>query len=391
MIPTCVLSLLSVAAFPEEAEEMFRTASHFQVQYKYDVAASSYRELINRYPSSSWADDAQFHLAEVLQRQGKVQEAIREYEHLSSVYPDGEWTRWALYLLGSFYASLGDRENLQTAVQRFQGVLDLQGNGKLACAARMGKGDCLLALGRLNGAAEEFEALLDGPLTADAHFYLGSIYMDRRFKQRDVGEALSHFETVANDFPNTPRLAQTLYGMGECHREKGQLEEAAACYGRVMSCQGKENWIWRALASQQLKRIKIVGERGNTERQEVLLRPGGTENAESLGLMDVAAEKIVYTGDVKLKVWNMEISGNMVEIDLLNKTLRSSGGAEILVDGKSVFGGRKLAEVTFTIDSIEEGEARGSAVGRRGEEEAVSISGLGNAGGLISTGTEPGR
>lgn len=382
-----MVALGSVEILADEAEQIFRIASHFQVQRQYDRAASSYRHLIETHPSSLWADDAQFHLAEVLHRQGKVKEAVQEYERLRVVYPHGEWTSLALYVLGSHYSSLGDEKNLMEAVDRFQGVVKLKSDGYLCHSARMAMGDCLLRLGRVKEAAYQFQELLDSPFAAQAHFYLGSLLTDPRFEGRDLTGAANHFRTIVDRFPQSPNLAQTLWGLGECYRELGQLEDAVKCYERVLLCEGLESWIWKSFAQEQLHRILMVGEEGIQRLQEVRVRPMG-EQGEKMGVMDVQAEKIVYMGDVKLKISDMEILGDTVIIDLLDGTFKCEGSTSLCVDGKALF---FVEGVSFTMDSLRGGDMGGVAAGNSGEGEAVTISGLGHAGGLIPTGTNPVR
>ncbi|MEK6977594.1 MAG: tetratricopeptide repeat protein [Candidatus Hydrothermarchaeota archaeon] len=62
-----------------------------------------YGEIVEKYPGSEWADDAQFEIAHASYSIGNYEKAIAEYRRVVEEYPRSETAPLALYLTGRIY------------------------------------------------------------------------------------------------------------------------------------------------------------------------------------------------------------------------------------------------------------------------------------------------
>jgi tol-pal system protein YbgF len=72
----------------------------------YDLAEEGFMQFLWRFPTSSWADDAQYGVAECYYGRAKYSEAVREYQRILQLYPDGDKAPAALLKTGLAYEKL---------------------------------------------------------------------------------------------------------------------------------------------------------------------------------------------------------------------------------------------------------------------------------------------
>ncbi|KPJ76803.1 MAG: hypothetical protein AMJ54_10365 [Deltaproteobacteria bacterium SG8_13] len=78
---------------------------------EYDSAREGFQELIERYPKSKNADNAQFWIGEIYYREKWYEKAIVEYQKVVELYPKGNKIRSALLKQGYAFANIGDTAN----------------------------------------------------------------------------------------------------------------------------------------------------------------------------------------------------------------------------------------------------------------------------------------
>jgi tol-pal system protein YbgF len=75
------------------------------------LARRGFEELIQRYPNSTNADNAQFWIGETFFREKSYEKAILEYQKVIEKYPKGNKVPAALLKQGHAFLALGDKVN----------------------------------------------------------------------------------------------------------------------------------------------------------------------------------------------------------------------------------------------------------------------------------------
>lgn len=100
----------SAARVPSE-EELYTRAKQAFDQGNPAQARKGFEELIQRYPSSANADNAQFWIGETFFREKAYEKAILEYQKVIEKYPKGNKVPGALLKQGHAFLALGDKVN----------------------------------------------------------------------------------------------------------------------------------------------------------------------------------------------------------------------------------------------------------------------------------------
>jgi tol-pal system protein YbgF len=98
------------AKSPSE-EEIYNRAKQAFDQGNTAQARRGFEELIQRYPNSANADNAQFWIGETFFREKSYEKAILEYQKVIEKYPKGNKVPSALLKQGHAFLSLGDKVN----------------------------------------------------------------------------------------------------------------------------------------------------------------------------------------------------------------------------------------------------------------------------------------
>ncbi|UCD81413.1 MAG: tol-pal system protein YbgF [Desulfobacterales bacterium] len=98
-------------------EEIYRQAKQAFDQGDSDTARNQFRELIERYPKSERADNAQFWIGEIYYREKWYEKAILEYQKVIENYPKGNKVPASLLKQGFAFLNLGDKANSRIILQ----------------------------------------------------------------------------------------------------------------------------------------------------------------------------------------------------------------------------------------------------------------------------------
>jgi len=99
-----------LAKVPSE-EELYNRAKQAFDQGNTAVSRKGFEELIQRYPNSANADNAQFWIGETFFREKSYEKAILEYQKVIEKYPKGNKVPAALLKQGHAFLALGDKVN----------------------------------------------------------------------------------------------------------------------------------------------------------------------------------------------------------------------------------------------------------------------------------------
>jgi tol-pal system protein YbgF len=100
----------SSARLPSE-EELYNRAKQALDQGSMAQARRGFEELLQRYPNSASADNAQFWIGETFFREKAYEKAILEYQKVIEKYPKGNKVPAALLKQGHAFLALGDKVN----------------------------------------------------------------------------------------------------------------------------------------------------------------------------------------------------------------------------------------------------------------------------------------
>jgi tol-pal system protein YbgF len=111
--------IVPVAEAPKEVseEEIYRQAKQAFDQGDSDAARGKFKELIERYPKSERADNAQFWIGEIYYREKWYEKAILEYQKVIENYPEGNKVPASLLKQGFAFLNLGDNANSRLILQ----------------------------------------------------------------------------------------------------------------------------------------------------------------------------------------------------------------------------------------------------------------------------------
>ena len=113
------------AKVPKEPteDEIYRLGKQAFDQGDSDTAKKRFQELIERYPKSENADNAQFWIGEIYYREKWYKKAILEYEKVIEKYPKGNKVPAALLKQGLAFENIGDKANsriiLEDLIKRY--------------------------------------------------------------------------------------------------------------------------------------------------------------------------------------------------------------------------------------------------------------------------------
>ncbi|MFH1993154.1 MAG: tol-pal system protein YbgF [Pseudomonadota bacterium] len=92
-------------------DDIYKSAKQAFDQGDFEAARKGFQQLLQRYPKSESADNAQFWVGETYYREKWYEKAILEYQKVIEKYPKGNKVPASLFKQGLAFASLGDKAN----------------------------------------------------------------------------------------------------------------------------------------------------------------------------------------------------------------------------------------------------------------------------------------
>jgi tol-pal system protein YbgF len=113
-------------------DEIYRQAKQAFDQGNSDAARNKFKELIERYPKSDRADNAQFWIGEIYYREKWYEKAILEYQKVIENYPKGNKVPASLLKQGFAFLNLGDKANSRLILQELMKKYPKTNEAKIA-------------------------------------------------------------------------------------------------------------------------------------------------------------------------------------------------------------------------------------------------------------------
>jgi len=203
-------------------------------------AIEKFQRLVNNFPGSRLAPDAQYYLAEAYFCSEDFVNAVFEYQRLLDTYPSSQWLDDAQFKIGeAYYQQLRrpelDQKETYEALNYFRYFLEDNPASPLAETARQRIVDC--------------RALL-----AQKHYINGQLYQ----RQGHFDAAVLTYEDVIRTYPDTPWYYHTLFQLGEIAHRRDDLKGARGYWEEVLS--GSQEAELQKKARKKLDEIQAIGE-----------------------------------------------------------------------------------------------------------------------------------
>ena len=112
----------SVSAAAPGPVELYNQAYTDYTQMRYPLAISGFKEVIQRYPESDLADNAQYWIGECLMAQRQYKRALESFDDVLRMYPDSNKLAEASYKKAMALESLGRKDE---AIEQLEAVIEL--------------------------------------------------------------------------------------------------------------------------------------------------------------------------------------------------------------------------------------------------------------------------
>ena len=178
-------------------------------------AVEELQRVVNNFPGSRFAPDAQYHLAEAYFCSKDYVNAVFEYQRLIDTYPSSEWVADAQYKIAESYFKQSRRAELdqaetRNALDHYRAFLEDNPQSPLADKARERISQCRGKLAR--------------KLLLAARLYRRQGYLEA---------ARRYYKQVLTDYPETEVYYDALFAMGEIALAEGDREAARKDWAEV--------------------------------------------------------------------------------------------------------------------------------------------------------------
>ncbi len=202
--------------FSQTAKEWFELGQGYHGQEDYETARRCYENVMVVYPSSKYADDAQFNLGKAYYNDALYLEAQAMFEDLAASYPNSELADNARYYIGRCYYMRTpdyqrDTELLRAASAEYRRTLKLFPGTELTS--------------EINASIKEVEEV-------EARKLDQIIYIYRRINKHL--SVIFYADKILADYPESHYIATNLWRRGEALQALGRDEEARQDYQRVL-------------------------------------------------------------------------------------------------------------------------------------------------------------
>ena len=259
--------------------EQLELARQLQAKKLYDDAATAYRRLLRRWPTSAAAADARIGLAECLGARGYHYKAFLEYQQLIEKHPNTERFDEILqreFEIGNLFFA-GEKHKvwklkvfpaLDKAIEIFGKVVK---NGPYSAVAPQAQFRLGLALEKQKdyiGAVHAYEKLLERyPNHAQAEaaqYQIGCAYSleasRAEYDQEAANQAIAGFEDFLTSYPQSDKVplaeqrrdalkldqARGLFRIGQFYEKKKEYKAALIYYNEVIEQNPKSDWATAA-------------------------------------------------------------------------------------------------------------------------------------------------
>jgi len=215
---------------------------------EYADALTTFQQLLNDFPDSPYADDAQYYIAYINEKIFRYySKALLEYYQLLTNYPDSIWADDAQLGMGNCYYGNGEYSN---AIVEYQKVINDYPNSPFHAFAQYYIGHSYRNSYDFTQAVNEYDKVIENypesEYAAPAQYYIAYTY----YQDLDYNQAILEFQKVIDNYPDATwpnsqgRLIAPLayYYIGYCSGKLEQYDEAITAYQKVIDDYPDSTW-----------------------------------------------------------------------------------------------------------------------------------------------------
>src|SRR5882724_2000224 len=190
------------------ADEYYKHASEAFANKNYPVAVNSYKDLLDQYPFSDHAEEAELQIAHAQYKSHHYPEAIASFNDFQRMHPMSPHLAEIYYLLGKSYMdqmTTTDRDQgaSENAHGWFRVVIDRYPTSPYAAKARRKLASCRRSL-------------------ADHELYIASYY----FKRKNVAAGENRVKGILENYPDTPAATRAITALADAYASAGDTSHA---------------------------------------------------------------------------------------------------------------------------------------------------------------------
>lgn len=210
---------------------LYQEAICYGLERKYREKIDILKQLEQRYPRSSFIDDAYYEIARTYERMGSIQEAINGYNRLISDLAQSNYTPKAYLQLGLIYYN---QSNYNASLENYKKVVEKFQNSQEAKAALVGIKNNYVDMNNIDGYFAYTNTL--GNLVSmtateqDSIFYMAA---EKNYMDGDAS-AQSQLEAYLNRFPDGSFKVNAMFYLAEIYYQKGDYSKALEYYNDVV-------------------------------------------------------------------------------------------------------------------------------------------------------------
>ncbi|HVC44552.1 MAG TPA: outer membrane protein assembly factor BamD [Candidatus Binataceae bacterium] len=221
---------------PPNGENYYVQATNEYSQHYYDPAIADYQKLIDEYPFSPYAEEAELNIGLAYYKSHNYAEAIGSFNDFLRMHPTSKQLDIASYYLArSHFDQMGrpdqDQTHTQLALEQFESIERRFPESDFAALAR-----------------EQVDICRD--VLARHEFLIGEFYV----KRANFTAAESRMAELLAIYPDTPIAPEGLYELGVTLAKQGKKYSAAQAFTALK--QHFPNTPYAVDANNQLKRLK---------------------------------------------------------------------------------------------------------------------------------------
>jgi TolA-binding protein len=279
------------------------------IQGKHTEKLNLLKQLGNKFPSSSFGNDADFEIANTYLSSEKYTEAIPYLENVLKKQPNGPNAPRALLKLGLCYFN---KDNDSRALSYYRQVVEKYPNSVEANEALASIKDIYISQGK----TDDYLALLKASgrtVTASAADSLAYAAAEAKFSSNDCNGAITAFDNYIRQHPNGQFLLPAYFYKSECAYNNKDYTAALPGYEFVLS---KNNSIYAERSALQAGNINFYQVKNYDKAREYYLQLQDLSSSKDNTL---SATRGLLRSNLQLKRW--EEAGNYGEMLLSSASI----------------------------------------------------------------------
>jgi len=216
---------------------------------EYTNALTAFQQLVNDFPDSQYADDAQYYIGYINEKKlGYYIQALLKYQELINNYPDSPYADDAQLGIGNCYYATYDFSH---AIEAYQKLIDDYPESSLLALAQYSIAQSYRKLAKYEQAILEFNKVIENYPESDypapAQYFIADSY----YQAQDYNQAILEFQIVIDSYPDStwPDESEKLiapcaqYYIGWCYGQKlGQWSDAISAFQLVIYNYPNSTW-----------------------------------------------------------------------------------------------------------------------------------------------------